>query len=159
MKKVIRRRNRMLQEERPDVSQLIQQGTGHKIIDTCVYMYRRGQDGEIESHKFGHPNEIPEGEGWTDSPATMPDVPTCGQQANHQAPAQTETVQVQPRPSFQGDETTFVKDDDTAGPRDEAEPDEKAIRARAKALKIRNWHNMGLERLLEEITEAETDNG
>ena len=34
-----------------------------------TWMYRTGADGAAERRLFGHPDEVPAGEGWADSPA------------------------------------------------------------------------------------------
>ena len=39
--------------------------------DTRVWMYRLGADGEVESHLFDAPEDIPEGENWQDTPAGL----------------------------------------------------------------------------------------
>ena len=36
-----------------------------------TWMYRSGPFGRIESHQFPHPDDIPEGAGWVDSPARV----------------------------------------------------------------------------------------
>ncbi|MDJ0611864.1 MAG: hypothetical protein QNJ67_23025 [Kiloniellales bacterium] len=37
--------------------------------DRPTWMYRAGADGAVERRLFGHPDEVPAGEGWADSPA------------------------------------------------------------------------------------------
>ena len=39
--------------------------------DRPTWMYRLGAEGAVERHLFGHPDEVPEGEGWTESPAGL----------------------------------------------------------------------------------------
>ncbi len=39
--------------------------------DRPTWMYRAGADGAVERRLFGHPDAVPAGEGWADSPAAV----------------------------------------------------------------------------------------
>lgn len=44
------------------------------MTDTRTMMYRM-KDGEVESHIFASPEEVPPGEGWEDNPAKCQEAP------------------------------------------------------------------------------------
>ena len=43
--------------------------------DNRVWMYRRDGDGKVESQLFGHPEAVPQGEGWQDTPPAAAEAP------------------------------------------------------------------------------------
>jgi hypothetical protein len=43
-------------------------------MDRRCWRYRRGDDGEVQSKLFNAPELVPEGYGWTDSPANLEPV-------------------------------------------------------------------------------------
>lgn len=40
-----------------------------------TWRYRKGEDGQIEDRLFEHPDDVPEGEGWTDDLGSLKDEP------------------------------------------------------------------------------------
>lgn len=44
--------------------------------DALTYMYRKDANGELEAKIFKHPDDIPTGEGWVNSPTRINDIPS-----------------------------------------------------------------------------------
>lgn len=56
-----------------------------------TWRYRASKDSEFEKRLFDHPDDVPDGEGWVDSPANIGSAPPAPARLEAEEPEATET--------------------------------------------------------------------